>query len=275
MTNVYVLILVIFFSSCVGTVQDAKVKLNSLFDESNKTLNFQGLEVARAISHNKVELEFTPPGEKDPNLKYLLYVNDSLTPIEISPESLDKAANGKVRYLVDKLYINSKYKFKLRLTNILTGSMSLNEKELFAQTFDNVTADFKGITQVSKVNGQSDSSIRVDWASALMKGTISGIPSDPQYYEVTIIGEGGPEKLNDPFYTLPDKKIFRVPDYPSQLGPFNYFFPENTTLVIGFLQPDTEYFVQVRSIHNIYANLLRNPDVTQIPINKEVNTKFL
>ena len=67
------LIVTFLLSSCVGTVQDAKVKLDKLFDENKTVLDFQGLEVARPISHDKVELEFTPVGDSDPNLKYLLY----------------------------------------------------------------------------------------------------------------------------------------------------------------------------------------------------------
>ena len=267
------LIVTFLLSSCVGTVQDAKVKLDKLFDENKTVLDFQGLEVARPISHDKVELEFTPVGDSDPNLKYLLYVNNSLSPIEINPDSLDKAAGGRARYLVDNLYINTKYKFKLKLKNILTEQMSASEKELTVKTFDNTTADFKGITSVSKINGQSDSSIRVDWVTAKMKGAILVGPYDPVYYEVTIIGAGGPEKLNDNTYTLSDKKKIRVPDYPMNLSPFNY--TDWTSVVIGSLLPNTEYFIQVRAVHTSYDRFLQDPDVTFIPINKEVNTKFL
>lgn len=273
MRKFLILLMLFVLSSCVGTVQDAKVKLNNLFEEDKNTLNFPGLEEARAVSHNKVELEFTPVGDSNPNLKYLLYINNSISPIEINPDSLDKAASGRVRYLVDGLAIDSKYKFKLRLKNTQTGTFSKNEKELTADTFDNKTADFKGITSVTKVNGQSDTSVRVDWVSALMAGSTTTGPWDPLYYEVTIIGQGGVANLNNPAYTGPDKRKIRVPPSPTNLSPFNY--TNWTTLVVGSLEPNTQYYVQVRAVNRLYDEFLQDPDVTIIPVDKEINTKFM
>lgn len=273
MDRILRLLILLLMVSCVGTVQDAKVKLNSLFEEDKITLNFGGIDEARAISHNKIEIEFTPSGEVSPNLKYLLYVNNALSPIEINPDSLDKAASGRVRYLVDNLSINSKYKLKLRLKNNLTQAMSKNEKEVTVDTFDNKTADFKGITSVSKVNGQSDSTIRVDWVSAIMEGSTSTGPWDPLYYEITIIGSGGVANLNNSSYTGPDRKKIRVPPTLTDLSPFNY--TKWTNLVIGSLQPNTQYYVQVRAVNKLYDEFLNIPGQTIIPVNKEVNTKFM
>ena len=273
MDRIFKLIILLLMVSCVGTVQDAKVKLNSLFEEDKISLNFAGIDEARAISHNKIEIEFTPSGEASPNLKYLLYVNNSLSPIEINPDSLDKAASGRVRYLVDNLEINSKYKLKLRLRNNLTQAMSKNEKEVTVTTFDNKTADFKGITSVSKVNGQSDSTIRVDWVSAIMEGSTSTGPWDPLYYEITVIGEGGLANINNNNYTGPDRKKIRVPPTLTDLSPFNY--TKWTNLVIGSLQPNTQYYVQVRAVNKLYDEFLNIPGQTIIPVNKEVNTKFM
>lgn len=273
MDRIIRLLILLSMVSCVGTVQDAKVKLNSLFEEDKITLNFAGIDEARAISHNKIEIEFTPSSEVSPNLKYLLYVNNSLAPIEINPDSLDKAASGRVRYLVDNLNINTKYKLKLRLRNNLTQAMSKNEKEVTIDTFDNKTADFKGITSVSKVNGQSDSTIRVDWVSAIMEGSTSTGPWDPLYYEITVIGAGGIANINNNNYTGPDRKKIRVPPMLTDLSPFNY--TQWTNLVIGSLQPSTQYYVQVRAINKLYDEFLNIPGQTNIPVNREVNTKFL
>lgn len=259
--------------SCVGTVEDAKVKLNDLFAENKDVLTFPGLEEARPVSHNKVELEFSPVTSGDPNFKYLLYINNSVNPIEINPDSLDKAASGRVRYLVDHLSINTKYKFKLRLKNMATEVTSKNEAELTATTFDNKTADFKGITSVSKVYGQSSTTVRVDWVSALMEGSTTTGPWDPLYYEITIIGAGGLANLNNPLYGGTDKKKIRIPPSPDKLSPFNYTNYTNT--VIGSLEPDTQYYIQVRSVNKLYDDFLQDPDVTVIPVDREVNTKFL
>lgn len=271
-TGFFLLFLTVL-SSCVGTVQDAKLKLNDLFDEDKETLNFNGIEEARAISHNKVELEFYPAAISDPNFKYQLYINNSLNPIEINPEALDKAASGRVRYLVDNLNINTKYKFKIRLKNNATGALSKNEKEKEVTTFDNKTADFKGVISLSKVNGQSDSSIRVDWVSAKMEGSTTTGPYDPLYYEITVIGEGGIQNLNNPSYTAPDKRKIRVPPSPTNLSPFNY--TSWTSQIIGSLEPDTEYYVQVRAINRLYDQFLQDTGISIIPVDKEINTKFL
>ena len=273
MTSSLKLLILFLLVSCVGTVQDAKVKLNSLFEEDKITLNFAGIDQAKAISHNKIEIEFTPSGEVSPNLKYQLYINNSLAPIEINPDSLDKAANGRVRYLVDGLTINSKYKLRLRLKNSLTQAMSKNEKEVTVDTFDNKTADFKGITSVTKVNGQSDSTIRVDWVSAIMEGSTTTGPWDPLYYEITIIGNGGVANINNNAYAGSDRRKIRVPPSLTDLSPFNY--TKWTHEVIGSLQPNTQYYVQVRAINRLYNEFLNLPGTTAIPVDKELNTKFL
>lgn len=259
--------------SCVGTVEDAKVKLNDLFAENKDVLTFPGLEEARPISHNKVELEFSPVTAGDPNFKYLLYINNAVNPIEINPDSLDKAASGRVRYLVDHLSINTKYKFRLRLKNMATDVTSKNERELTATTFDNKTADFKGITSVSKVYGQSSTTVRIDWVSAIMEGSTTTGPWDPLYYEITIIGNGGIANINNNAYTGTDRKKIRIPPSPDKLSPFNYTNYTNT--VIGSLEPDTQYYVQVRAVNKLYDDLLNDPNVTVIPVDREQNTKFL
>ena len=158
--------------SCVGTVQDSKVDINSLSEEDKELISFGGLEKAVGISHDKVELEFTPLGTTDPNVKYFLYINGSQSPIEINPASLDDALGGRKRYLVSGLNINNLYKFKLKIKNALTNAESKSEKELVAQTFDNRTSDFKGITSVSKVTGLSATSVFLEWVPAHMDGVI-------------------------------------------------------------------------------------------------------
>ena len=100
--------------SCVGTVQDSKVDINSLSEEDKELISFPGLEKAVGISHDKVELEFTPLGTTDPNVKYFLYINGGQSPIEVNPASLDDALAGRKRYLVSGLNINNLYKFKLK-----------------------------------------------------------------------------------------------------------------------------------------------------------------
>jgi hypothetical protein len=264
-------------ASCVGTVEDSKLKMNDLYDQGTLTLPFEGLTLARPVSHNKIELEFNLANISDPNTKYFLYTNDGVNPIQISPESVDKAPFGRGRYMVDNLNINTSYKFRMRIRNTVTKAESKKEREVTAKTFDNRTANFKGVTSVSKVNGQSDTTIKVDWLSATMEGSVSAGSYDPYYYEVLVIGPGGPQNINNPSYILSDKKLpKRVPEAPQNLDPFNY--TRFTSTVINGLLPSTQYYVQVRAINRLYDindGWFKDGTISSINVNKEVNTKFL
>lgn len=270
-SSIIITILSIFLVSCVGTVEDAKLKLNDLFNNNEGALSFEGITEARPISHNKIEVEFYPTALTDPNIKYLLYINDTNSPIEISPSSLDDANGGRKRYLVNNLTMNTTYKFKVRIKNMLTLDTSSKEREMTAKTFDNRTSDFLGITSLRKTNGQSDTSIRIDWLPAKMEGTTQAGAYDPYYYEVMIIGAGGPQNLNNNSYTGSDKiGPIRVPQ-DGFLSPLTYTQEQYNHLVRGGLTPNTKYYVQVRAISKIYAT--RDP--SSPPVSTEVNTKFL
>lgn len=263
----------LLFSACVGTVQDSDIPLNSLSNESKDNIAFVGLDRGQAISDKKIELIFTPKAA-DPNLKYLLYINGSQSPIEISPDALDDSVGGGKRYLLDNLNINTDYKFQLKLKNTLTNAESSKEKVLVIRTFDNRTADFKGITSVKKVTGLSASSVRVDWVKAKMEGVIVTKEYDPAYYEITVIGPGGPQNLNNPNYTGVDRRVIKVPDpLLDQITPMNQ--SDYTTTIVDSLLPNTTYYVQVRAVNLLYYLFAIDPTLNSIPVNKEVNTKFL
>ena len=262
------------FMSCVGTVEDSKVDINSLNKEDKGVILFSGLEKAKGISHDKIELEFTPLGDGNANIKYFLYINGGQSPIEVNPESLDDAVSGRKRYLVSGLNINTSYKFRLRIKNILTNSESAKEKELVAKTFDNKTSDFKGITSVSKVTGMSDSTIFVEWVPAKMDGVIVTKEYDPLFYQVSIIGPGGPENLNNPNYVGLDKDVKEVPKpLIEQISPMNH--NKHTSTLVDSLKPDTTYYVQVRAINKLWYNFYKDPMINIIPVDRELNTKFL
>lgn len=268
------LALSLLLSSCVGTVQDANVDVNSLSEEDKQVIKFGGLEQARAISHDKVELEFTPIGIDDPNLKYLLFVNGSPSPIEISAVALGDSIAGRKIYTVLNLIPNMTYKFVVKLENGVTKARSVKEKEMIVTTFDNKTADFKGITSISKVIGLSDTSLKVDWVPAHMDGVIIAKEFDPVYYEVTIIGAGGPQNLNNPNYTGLDRRVIPVPNpLLTQISPMNH--SQFTSTIIDGLTPSTKYYIQVRAVNKLWYTFSIDPLVTQIPVDREVNTLFL
>jgi hypothetical protein len=272
--NLLLLLVLSLLISCVGTVQDAKVDVNSLSEEDKQVIKFGGLEQARAISHDKVELEFTPLGIDDPNLKYLLYINGSPSPIEVSAVALNDSIGGRKIYTVLTLIPNTTYKFVLKLENSVTKARSEKEKEMIVTTFDNKTADFRGVTSLTKVIGLSDTSIIVDWVPAHMDGVIIAKEFDPIYYEVTIIGAGGPQNLNNPNYTGLDRRVIPVPNpLSAQISPMNH--SQYTSTIIDGLTPSTKYYVQVRAVNKLWYTFSIDPLVTQIPVDREQNTLFL
>lgn len=271
---ILILLALSVLSSCVGTVQESKIDVNSLSEEDKVVINFIGLEKARAVSHDKVELEFTPIGSDDPNLKYLLYINGSQNPVEVSAVALNDSLAGRKIYTVQGLTINTQYKFRMGLENSKTKAKSVKEKEMVVKTFDNKTADFKGITSIQKVVGMSDTSIKVEWVPAKMDGVVVIKEFDPIYYEVTIIGEGGAANLNNPNYLGIDRQVRKVPDpLSSQITPLNHL--NHTFTTFDGLTPGTTYYVQVRAVNKLWYTFSINPLIPVIPVDREVNTLFL
>lgn len=265
-----ILILMVLFAlaaGCVGTVQEAAPPGSLKLDNPPSYFNFPGIITSRAVSHNKVELEFYPaPGS---NIIYKLYVNNSTTPFPIDPDSLLTVNGGRLLYTVKDLVPDREYKFKLTAESTTSASISKNENEAFARTFDNVVANFDGVTKVSLVEGNRSGAIKVDWIAPTMSGPFTAGPYDPIRYEVKIISEiGGSVNINNPMYFGSDKREIPVPYPPANAGPLN----NPSTLLIEGLAANTRYFVQVRAIHTLFEQSGGGGPIT---ISKESNTRFL
>lgn len=255
---------------CVGTVQEAVPPDSLKIVNPPTTFPFPGIVTARAISHAKVELEFYPAnGGSD--ISYKLYVNNALTPIPIDPQSLTQVGGGRYLYTVDSLQADREYKFKITALNTKTAAISTNENEAYARTFDNVVANFNGISKLTLVPGNTDEAVLVDWIAPTMSGIFTAGPYDPVTYEVTVISEiGGAANINNPLYFGTDKRTIYVPTPPARATPLSN---PNSTVIDG-LMSGTRYFFQVRAINTLYRNYqeaMTNP----IPVDRELNTKFL
>lgn len=264
-------IILVLLASCVGTVQETSAPQNLQFKNPPTTFPFPGIVSARAISHNKIEIEFYPASGGS-EISYKLFVNNSTVPLSIDPQSLLRVAAGKLLYTVDGLSADREYKLKLRAFNTETAAVSANENEAFARTFDNVTADFKGVSKLSLVPGDTDGAILIDWIAPTMSGVFTASAYDPVHYEVTLISEyGGIANLNNPMYFGTDKKVILVPTPPARATPLS----NPNSVVIDGLAADTRYFVQVRAINALYQDYAEDPSVTSIPVNREMNTRFI
>ena len=261
----------VVLAGCVGTVQESVPPGSLQLVNPPTEFVFNGITTARGISHNKVELEFfTAPGGS--SINYFLYLNNSTTPTPVDPQSLNQGSGGKYLYTVSGLEANREYKFKITAKNTLTSAISKNENEAFARTYDNIVANFNGVSKVSLLPGDTSGSIRVDWIAPAMSGIFLAGLYDPSNYEISIISEiGGVANINNPLYNGPDKWIRLEPSLPAHASPLS----NPNTRVISNLQPNTRYYVQVRAINTLYQNYVEDPATTSIPVDRELNTKFL
>lgn len=260
-------ILGLSFISCVGTVEESKLERTDYVDPTRAVFNYQGIIDARAISHDKIEVDFYAAGSSSEYL-HELYVNDSSNPVELQLETIKKLSGDLYRYVLEGLQINTAYKLELVATKKSDLSKSRTGSSKVVRTFDNRTADFKGISTVVSVPGSASSSARVIWNAAEFEGAVTASAYDPVYYEVTYISEaGGAENLNNANYQGSDRQTERVPQT-GQISPANH----DTSVVIDGLNADTEYYFQVRAIHK---NLDDFSGQTTVPIKGESNSVYV
>ncbi len=255
--------------ACVGTVDKAVPEKTDFLDPQKTFFVYQGVADARAISHDKIEIDFFPAGDSE-TFTHLLYINDSAKPVELQLETIKVLRGGLYRYILKDRSINTSYKIKISALNKETGAVSEGENEKVVKTFDNTTADFQGVSQIIPIPGATSTSVKVDWNPAKFIGAISATAYDPVHYIVTFISEaGGPENLNNPNYGGSDKFEVKVPSS-GQIGPSNH----PTEVKISSLAPDTTYYFQVRAIHKTYRDYY-NINPNDIPIKPELNTIYV
>ena len=268
---ILIVIVGLIISGCVGTIQESTTPSNLQDSKTPVYFNFPGITTARPIAHDKIELEFFPAtGGAD--ISYKLFINGTANAIPIDPQSLYSTLGGRYIYTVEGLTSNQQYKFKLTAANNKLNSVSSGEMEAYATTFDNRVAQFHGISKLSLVPGQSDNAALVDWIASPMSGIFTAGPYDVAHYEITVISEyGGAANLNNPTYGGTDKRKILVPTPPLRATPLS----NPSQFSLGTLSPNTRYYVQVRAINTLYQNFVENLAVTVIPVNREVNTRFM
>lgn len=263
---------IVLIGCSAGTVEEGEVKETKYEEPKKLNLNFMGISDARAVAHDKIEIEFYPAFGTDGEYNYLFYLDGDSTPTIISLEALYESTGGKKRYLIEDLRPNTQYKLVLKAKHIKTGSMSKGHKEHFITTFDNYVADFQGVNSVTLVPGASDTSVEVEWVPAVMTGTIITTSYDPVYYLVTYISEdGGASNINNENYAGLDKQTERVPAAPNKAKPSN----NPSSLVVTGLLPNTKYYFQVRAVHKLWDLIDSDENVTTNPLSLDSNSRFI
>lgn len=254
--------------SCVGTVEQANPSKTAYFEPKTDTFEYQGLYSATPISHDKIEIEFYPSKGFADGIFYYLYVNDG-NAILLDQTTVDESSGGRYRYLLKGLSINSVYKVRIAIVSTIDDTKSTNEKVLTAQTFDNRVADFLGVNRATKVVGQGDKSVKVEWIPAKFTGTFAPTDYDPSYYEI-FVTENSPALSHF------------VGDLPVTPEKFPTSGSISTSNDVGFttipnLKPSTTYFIQMRAVHTLWNRFITDGTYTPttIPFRREMNTKFV
>lgn len=277
--KLWAMIFVALFASCTGTIEDSELETTEFGEQVPNSFNYQGLVDARAVAHNKFEVDIRPYRNDLTNYIYELYVNEGSVPIIVDSNNLSQKVGGVYTYTVTGLLSNYYYSFKLRAKHVKDGTESAKENVLSGiqfKTFDNQVASFGGVGEVSLVPGASSSSIKVKWTPGVMEGVYTLNPADPAYYEVKVIKASlGLENLNNPLVNGVGKIVQFVPDTvdinpgssSTAASPFNN---PSMTVVTG-LEAGTSYYVQVRAVHKNYYDALR-AGTNPIIIDKDSNT---
>lgn len=261
-------LLVVFITSCVGTIEDKNPPETKAAEVGGESIAFSGLTRVIPIAHNKVELYFSPAPGAPNNLVYLIFVNNSQIPIEVSGSSLEITTTGEYRYTLRNLAVNTLYDFAVGVRNTITGDESSTNRSLQARTFSNITANFDGITALYAAPGiQGTSSLVAEWIPAETLGS-EFIPriTDPIAYEIKYMptSAGSPLLLNE--NGNPNVITQQIPSAISNSSPGS---TERSRALTG-LEANTSYYVQVRAIHKSYASFMSDPNYKF-----EQNTKFL
>lgn len=255
------------FVSCVGTIEDKNPETTKNTKNKSLPVSFNGLTRAVPVSHDKVELYFFPATGKPEDLVYLIYINNGQVPLEVKSNAFFTDPSGAYVYTVNDLRVNTTYSFAVGVRDLKNGSESNDNSTLFATTFLNRTANFKGATSAAPASGENgQTQIVVNWISAEVKGTSLAKSEDPVAYDVRYMkaSDGSPNLLFD----KNNSAVTSLPE-PSSLGG-NPVINKDSSRTITGLSPDTQYYFLVRCIHKDYVN-----HTTDINYKLEENTKVV
>ena len=162
----------IFLNGCVGTIEDANPESSKLANTDDTEVTFSGIVDATAVSDSKVVVSFLPATGDQTKRVYLIYVNNSDTPMEVNGSSLTTDYLGQLNFTVTGLEVNRTYSFAVGVRDTDSGVSSNNNKVVYATTFSNYTADFSGISSVYTASGEDgQTSVIVEWVQATTKGS--------------------------------------------------------------------------------------------------------
>lgn len=256
----------LFIVSCVGTIEQTSLKTTEVVADKVVYENFEGIDEAIAISHDKVEVYFYEAENiNSENVAYQIHYDGAEYPIFVPGNSLTPRADSRLMYTIEGLVPNREYYFEVQYMNLLTGQVSASTEKKVAQTFYNRTADFHGVESVVHQPGPDGTNfVKVSWAAATRESSgVIPMLGDVAKYEVTVLNASrlitdfDNEKL-----TNDERKV-------------TYFNENSAYGIVGGLQPNETYYIRVRAIHHGYYDYLDDPTYQYEKNNKYVKITML
>lgn len=259
---------VFLFYSCVGTLENKNAIKTETAKTATPTLNFSGVTAAIPISDSKVDVYFNAGSGNSADLKYLIYVNDSKNPIEVSGNKVfpSLARPGEFKYTVERLKVNTSYSFSVGVKDTKTGLQSNVNKSLSAKTFLNLTANFNGILSAKPLEGSlGTTKMLLKWIPAVTNGGILGaMAEDPVAYRISyiraedgsatdLLSEGNPNVVTY-ISDATDATLIKTSTDPKLLKNLKKTINATTSVIIPDLLPGNKYYFLVRAIHTAYVD---------------------
>lgn len=261
-----------FLSGCVGTVKDANpIAAKSVTSTDASIQAYPGIDSVKFVSNNKIDVFFPQIPTDGDKIAYVIRFGGQQIPLYVHADTVKPLYNGLLRYTVTGLQTDTKYDFSVQARNIVTATESTNNATKGIKTVSNVTANFDGITQVRNRPGADGlNGVEVFWSEAETRGgNINKDPIDPFEYKITVINGGvvgggpnanalTPASMNDTAFVDPDRKVITVAS-------------SKRSAIVNGLQPNTNYFFQVRAVHFGKTTALNAGNVSYLV---EQNTKY-
>jgi len=271
--------MLIIIQGCVGTVEDKNP--NQTKGAGVPTLNkkYQGLVSIKGISDSSIEVKFSSAAGDPSDLIYQIFVNDSLSSINLNGKSLIEDVDGNYNYTLKNLRVNSIYKVRISVFNVKENSQTSNDPALSTKTLNNETCNFNGIDALNVPLGAAgNSTVNISWAPAktlLPLGTTkkSYAAFDPVQYRIYYMKADPTHKTTD-FFLSPKPSYVNTINVPQDpLKPAGVFSSTNLALGSNFsvsgLSSETNYYFMVRCFHKGFFGSV------DVNYKSEENTKIL
>lgn len=245
-------LMIIFLYGCVGTVQDTTQPFTKINEAPVAALSFAGITQASAISDSRIEVFFFPATGGSGRYTYDIIYGDSPYPTSIPSEVLQPDYRGLLRYTMTGLERLSSHVIKVEVRDRDTEVQSNSGVTKTVTTFENMVADFNGISSASNTPGQDGKdSIKVRWTPARISGGLGKAEWDPKSYEIVVIDSErlSPTDLDITSYGPSEGRwVFGV----------NHENALNEYIVRG-LPSNTKFYVRMRAIHEASISDVYNP----------------